>query len=46
MFLLLRVAVIIYAMIDVVFMVVRVVDAIATNILKNRLRIHHSFSEC
>ena len=43
---LLRVAVFIYAMITVAFVVVDVVDAAATNIMKNRLRAHHSFNEC
>ena len=44
--LLLRVAVFIYAMFAVAFVVVDVADAAATNIMKNRLLVHHSFSEC
>ena len=46
MFSLLRDAVFIYAMIGVVFVVAGVVDVHAAHIKKNRLRVHHSFSEC
>ena len=44
---LLRVEVVMYAMNDVRFMVLDVADdAIAANIRRNHLRVHHSFSEC
>ena len=46
MFSLLRDAVFIYAMIGVVFVVAAVVDVHAALIKKNRLRVHHSVSEC
>ena len=44
--LLLPVAVFIYAMITAAFVVLGVVEATDANIMKNRLRVRHSFSVC